>query len=217
MSENSHNRLHENRIQFELDEQDREMIVIVTRFTESILEKMPGLKTKLRANQAVGLGRALKCFAHLPEITPGISLKYGIYLSGRDGPESPISAKRYWNVEIKEKLLLIQTGTSRHNSQKYNDTVSAEDIPDFDFETLNFHYGIWVDGNRDFTGNFSDWEDEIEDALNGGFTLFVEDQCNEKLLPSIHSPGRIIEFLETLGVISADESNKALRYIQSKI
>ena len=174
MSENSHNRLHENRIQFELDEQDREMIVIVTRFTESILEKMPGLKTKLRANQAVGLGRGIKVFR-----TPSrnntrhfLSSMEFILVVGM-GQNLNIS-KRYWNVEIKEKLLLIQTGTSRHNSQKYNDTVSAEDIPDFDFETLNFHYGIWVDGNRDFTGNFSDWEDEIEDALNGGFTSLLK-------------------------------------------
>ena len=64
------------------------------------------------------------------------------------------------------------------------------------------------------TGDIYDWENEIEDALDG--KISVVDQCDEKLLSDVYSSAQIIKNLANLGVINVDESIKALRNISAK-
>jgi hypothetical protein len=191
--------LHEESVKFDLDEQDHEMIAIVTRFTEGILERIPTPRTGRRINQIVGLGRALKCLERLPDITPGASIEYGISLYSW---EWHTSEKRFWEVEITGELLVVRSSIST-----YDKAIGTDHIP-------GFHYEIRIDGYRNMIGNIYDWEREVEDALVG--KIAVIDQCDEKLLSEIFSSARIIEYLANLGVINVDESIKALRSISIK-
>ena len=191
--------LHEGSVRFDLDEQDREVIAIVTRFTEGILERMPNPRTRRRINQIVGLGRALKCLERLPDVTPGASLEYGISLYSWEGHTSE---KRYWEVEITGESFVVQSSVST-----YDKAIGNDHIP-------RFHYEIKIDGYRSMTDDIYDWENEIEDALDG--KISVVDQCDEKLLSDVYSSAQIIKNLANLGVINVDESIKALRNISAK-
>jgi hypothetical protein len=199
MNNKKSDQLHEEGARFDLDEQDHEVIAIVTRFTEGILEMNANPKTRRRINQIVGLGRALKFLERLPDITPGASIEYGISLTSWEGHTSE---KRYWEVEITGELLVVRSSMST-----YDKAIGTDHIP-------GFHYEIRVDGYRNMIGNIYDWESEVEDALVG--KIAVVDQCDEKLLSEVFSPAQIIKDMVNLGVINVDESIKALHSISAK-
>jgi hypothetical protein len=199
MSNKRFDQLHKGSVQLDLDEQDREVIAIVIRFTEGILERMPSPRTRRRINQIVGLGRALRYFERLPDVTPGVSLEYGISICSWEGHTSE---KRYWEVEITGESLVVRSSVST-----YDKAVGTDHVP-------GFRYEIRIDGYRNMTGDIYDWENEIEDALGG--KISVIDQCDEKLLPDVYSSARIIKNLANLGIINVDESIKALHNISAK-
>lgn len=140
---------------FELIDEDYYAIDIAIKSIRRFLRH-----PNITARQVIGLGNALYALKRLPLVTPGSFSEFGlVYQKGTE--ES--NEMQYITFKISESKFEISIGGSYYDMSVGSDSVSEPG------------WFIDLDGSRDTECDLSHIEDSIEEYLNLGAEIYVDD------------------------------------------
>lgn len=144
--------------EFELTDDDAYAIDIAENVVRRFL-KHP----QIRPEQVVGLGNALYALERLPQITPGSFSEFGIvYRAGNQ----EFSEMRYISFRISDSAFEISKGGSVYDKAYGSDSFSEPG------------WLVEVGGYRDAKCELYDLEDSVEEYLNLGAEISVNDESD---------------------------------------
>ena len=143
---------------FELTENDHYAVQIAKNVARRLL-KHPQIKPQ----QVIGIGNALYALERLPVTTPGAYTEFGI--SYRAGSKN-FSKMRYIDFRISDEDFAISLGGSVYDDSVGGDTISEPG------------WLIEIDGYRNTGCQLYDLEDSVEEYLNLGAEIIVNDESS---------------------------------------
>lgn len=143
---------------FDISEDEQYAIDISCNVIRSLLRN-----PRIKPQQIIGLGNALYALERMPNVTEGVYCEYGIVY--RAGTEE-FNEMRYITFLITDYLFSISKGGSVYESLVGGDSFSEPD------------WIIELGGYRDTEMDLFDIEDSIQEYLNLGAEITVEDESD---------------------------------------
>ena len=143
---------------FPLTESDIEFVTCdVINFTRKLIER-----SRPTPKQLIGLAHALYALERLPEITPGVSVEYGLQL--RKGDEE-LAEFKYWSISINEETFEVSSSGSIYNRSVGSDSYTG----------FKLYVEAGSHGYRECNDDNYDWIESTVEVLNLGGRLDVTD------------------------------------------